>query len=93
MRESVIYQDIVQEGMEKGWEKGLFEGRDKGRKEEGLSLMRNILTSRWGRLPDDLLEKLNALSIERIEELSRVIFTMNNQNELADWLHKSAYYS
>jgi len=113
MRESVIYQDILQEGMEKGWEKGLFEGRKvglkegleegleeglkeglkEGRREEGLSLMRNILTSRWGRLSDDLLEKLNALSIERIEELSRVVLTLNHQNELADWLQNSASQS
>lgn len=91
MRESVIYQDILQEGIEKGWEKGRQEGRQvgqqEGRQKEGLSLMLNLLTSRWGAPPPNLLEKLNSLSIEQIEELSRTVFNLNNLSELSKWLH------
>ena len=35
MRESVIYQDILEEGEEKGLQKGLQKGRQEGR-QEGL---------------------------------------------------------
>lgn len=84
MRESVIYQDILQEGMEKGWEKGWENGRQK----EGLSVMLNVLINRWGTIPADLQAKLESLSVERIEELSRVCFDLQNVSELADWLQQ-----
>ncbi len=78
MRESVIYQGILQEGIEKG------------RQEGELSLMLKILTNRWGQLPGDLVANLNSLSIEQIEELSRVVFDLKDRQALADWLEHRA---
>ena len=94
MRESVVYQSIMQEGWQKGHEVGREEGRQegeqkgllRGRQEGELSMMLNILTSRWGQLPGDLVANLNSLSIERIEELSRVVFDLKDMQALADWL-------
>jgi predicted transposase/invertase (TIGR01784 family) len=102
MRESVIYQDILQEGIEKGMEsglekglqrgleRGLEKGLEKGRREEGLSLMLNVIVSRWGELPNDLLAKLDGLPIERLEELSRIVFNLKDKTALADWLQRSS---
>ncbi|MEM8639425.1 MAG: hypothetical protein AAGG51_11500 [Cyanobacteria bacterium P01_G01_bin.54] len=43
MRESIIYQDILQEGRQEGWQEGEQRGIEKGRKQEREFILRTIL--------------------------------------------------
>ena len=51
MRESVIYQDIIQEGEDKGIQKG--------REEEGRSLILRLLTRRVGEFPKTWRDRIS----------------------------------
>ncbi|TRV44296.1 MAG: hypothetical protein EWV53_16510 [Microcystis panniformis Mp_MB_F_20051200_S9] len=76
MRESVIYQDILEEGEEKGLQKGRQEGEEKGR-QEGLQagkeekarqIARKMLSAGFS-IPE--IARFTDLSPDAIEELQR----------------------
>jgi predicted transposase YdaD len=74
MRESVIYQDI------------LAEGEQKGRAAEGRSLVIRLLTRKLGELPQDVLRKIEILSLEQLENLGEALLDFINMNDLQAWL-------
>jgi predicted transposase YdaD len=74
MRESVIYQDI------------LAEGRQEGRQEGERSLVIRQLTRRVGELPQDVLERIENLSLEQLENLGEALLDFTSMNDLQAWL-------
>ncbi|MCG8364512.1 MAG: Rpn family recombination-promoting nuclease/putative transposase [Pseudanabaenales cyanobacterium] len=74
MQESVIYQDILQEG------------RQKGRQEEGRSLILRLLTRKFGEIPPDLGSQLEQLSLTQLEELGEALLDFSELQELTSWL-------
>ncbi len=100
MQESVIYQDILQRGeirgevrgeqrgLERGLEQGLERGLEQGKREEGATLISTILTCRFGTLPDNISEKIQALSISQIEDLARAQLNFSTVEDLGNWLEE-----
>ncbi|NEO02567.1 MAG: Rpn family recombination-promoting nuclease/putative transposase, partial [Moorea sp. SIO3I7] len=82
MQESVIYQKIIQKGHQlgllegkregklEGKREGKLEGKREGRQEEGYSILRRLITRRFGNVEEQLLERIKKLSVVQLEELS-----------------------
>jgi predicted transposase/invertase (TIGR01784 family) len=72
MRESVIYQDILEEGEEKGRQEGLQKGLQKGRQEGKEEKARQIaLKMISAGFPISEIAQFTDLSPDAIEELQR----------------------
>ncbi len=72
MRESVIYQDI--------WERS--------RKQEALSVVRRLLSLRFGEVDSSLIERVQVLSVEQLEALVEVLFNRSEVADLEIWLEQ-----
>ncbi|MCF2146445.1 Rpn family recombination-promoting nuclease/putative transposase [Desmonostoc muscorum LEGE 12446] len=79
MRESVIYQEILREGEQRG--------REEGRKAEGQLLILRQLTRRVGELPQEVLERIETLSLEQLENLSEALLDFQAIADLEAWFN------
>ncbi|PMB19957.1 DUF4351 domain-containing protein [Fischerella thermalis] len=77
MRESVIYQEILEEG------------RQEGRQEGELALLLKLLTRRVGTLPPELQMQIQALPLTQIEELGEALLDFSELADLVAWLQTS----
>ena len=71
MRESVIYQDIKEEGMSEG---------------EARLVMRQ-LNRRFGEIPQNLSDKIRELPVEEIEKLGEALLDFESRSDLVNWLN------
>ncbi|MCU0544666.1 MAG: DUF4351 domain-containing protein [Oscillatoriaceae cyanobacterium Prado104] len=74
MRESVIYQEIREDG--------LLEGR----KNEALSLITRQLTRRIGPIALEINEQIQTLSVEELENLGEALLDFSEASDLTNWL-------
>ena len=74
MRESVIYQEILQQG------------RQEGRQEEGANLVLRLLARRLGELTPELHSQIQTLSVAQLEELGEALLDFSTIQDLMDWL-------
>ncbi|NEO05015.1 MULTISPECIES: DUF4351 domain-containing protein [unclassified Moorena] len=74
MEESVTYQDIIQKG------------RQRGKQEEAVLIVMRLLTLRLGLLDPVLQQRIEGLSITRLEELSEALLNFETATDLAVWL-------
>ncbi|AFY48765.1 hypothetical protein Nos7524_2952 [Nostoc sp. PCC 7524] len=72
MRESVIYQDILQKGIKQGEE----------------SLILRMLNRRFGEIGVSLIEKIRGLSAEQLEDLGEALFDFSDVADLEVWLNQ-----
>ena len=90
MKESVIYQEIEEQGKRKGREEGRQEGRQEGREEgrqEGeAKLIIRLLTRRFGQLSEDYLTQIRGLSVEQLETLGDALLDFESEEDLQQWL-------
>jgi predicted transposase YdaD len=77
MRESVIYQDILQQGLQ--------QGRQEGRQEGEVALITRLLTRRLGEVDSLLMERIRGLSTEQLEELGVALLDFSNMADLIAW--------
>ncbi|WP_316435721.1 DUF4351 domain-containing protein [Leptolyngbya sp. NK1-12] len=83
MQESVIYQDILTEGLEKGRAEGLEEGR----KEASLNLVLRQLNRRLqNALSEPLQVQITRLSLDQLEQLSEALLDFKTIADLEAWL-------
>ena len=82
MRESVIYQEILEEGEQKG----RLEGRQEGKQQEALGMVIRQLTRRFGTLEDALPARMRELSLEQLEDLGEALLDFSHRADLVDWL-------
>jgi predicted transposase YdaD len=82
MRESVIYQKIIREGVQIGKQ----EGRQEGRQEEASRLILRQLTRRFGVVDTTLAERIHQLSVMRLEDLGDALLDFANISDLTTWL-------
>jgi hypothetical protein len=61
----------------------------KGRNEEGKSLMIRMLTRKLGNLDSNSIDLINNLSLESIESLGYALLDFNTADDLTAWLAKS----
>jgi predicted transposase/invertase (TIGR01784 family) len=93
MRESVIYQEIYQEGRQEGERKGRQEGEQKGRQEgerkgrqEGeRELLLRLLTRKFGAIAS-LQEQICLLSVDQLESLGEAMLDFSDLADLVAWL-------
>ncbi|WP_448514638.1 Rpn family recombination-promoting nuclease/putative transposase [Parathermosynechococcus lividus] len=90
MRESVIYQEILQEGERKGRREGeqigLQRGRQEGQLEGECTLILRQLRCRLGTLPDAVVQHIHGLSLEQLDALGEALLDFQDFNDLAMWL-------
>jgi predicted transposase/invertase (TIGR01784 family) len=77
MKESVIYQSILREGIEQGIEQG---------RAKLLTLLQHQLTRRLGVLEPQLEERIARLSMTQLEELGEVLLDFSSVADLVSWL-------
>jgi predicted transposase/invertase (TIGR01784 family) len=79
-----------EEGIEIGEQRGIQIGEQRGIQigelRRGRSLLSRQLTRKFGDLPDDIEQTINQLSLLGLDELSEIIFTMDNVTVLREWL-------
>jgi predicted transposase/invertase (TIGR01784 family) len=80
MRESVIYQDILQEGLQQGLEQGKQQGE--------AALILRQLTRRLGTVavPPEVQERIRGLSIAQLEDLAEALLDFSQTADLVSWL-------
>jgi predicted transposase YdaD len=78
MRESVIYQDILQQGEQKG--------RQEGRQEGELALILRQLTRRVGAVSPKAEAQIRTLSLAQLETLGEALLDFSQPADLDDWL-------
>jgi predicted transposase/invertase (TIGR01784 family) len=80
VRESVIYQDILQ--------RGLQQGRQEGRQEGEVALITRQLTRRLGEIDSSVIERVRGLSIEQLEELGEALLDFSEAADLVVWFEQ-----
>ncbi|MGH7999372.1 MAG: DUF4351 domain-containing protein [Brasilonema sp.] len=80
MRESVIYQEILEEGRQ--------EGEQLGRQEEGRSLVLLLLEQKVGQLSSIERERISTLSLERLEALALALLDFSSKTDLTTWFEQ-----
>lgn len=78
MRESVIYQDILQQGLQ--------QGRREGKQEGEVALILRFLKRRIGEIDPMLQEQIRGLSTEQLEELAEAVLDFSEVADLVAWL-------
>jgi len=76
MRESVIYQEIREDG--------LLEGRQR----EALSFVTRQLTRRFGTIAPEMPTEIQTLSVEELENLGEALLDFSQAADLANWLNE-----
>ncbi len=74
MRESVIYQDILRQGLEQG------------KQQEGIALILRQLTRQIGTVAPELQERIRSLSIAQLEDLAEALLDFSQPADLVTWL-------
>lgn len=72
MRESVIYQDILQ----------------KGQKQEAVKWITSFLNYRFGEINSLLIEEIQALPLQKLEDLRNILFNLTTVDDLEVWLQQ-----
>jgi predicted transposase YdaD len=76
MKESVIYQDILQKGEEKG------------EKNEAFRLVSRQLNRKLGAIDSSIIERLRGLTTEQLETLGEDFLDFSNISDLEAWLNR-----
>ncbi|MGB5960511.1 MAG: DUF4351 domain-containing protein [Coleofasciculaceae cyanobacterium] len=82
MRESVIYQEILDEGREEGRE----QGREEGQHQEALAMIMRLLPRRIGTVNPEQQAQIRALSIQELEDLGEALLDFSEAANLDTWL-------
>ncbi len=82
MKESVIYQDILQKGEKRGEERGEIRGEQK----EAISFCLSLLDERFGKIDSSIIERVRVLHKEKLEALGRALFRISSLPDLLVWL-------
>ncbi len=84
MRESVIYQDILQQGVRQG----VQQGREEGRGEGEASLIIRQLTRRFGELSPEVIQRIRSLSLPQLDALGEELLDFTEIAEVLTFLEQ-----
>jgi len=90
MKESVIYQDILQKGQQQGRQQGEQQGRQQGEQQEALRFCLFLLDERFGELDSSIIERVQVLNKEQLEALGRAILRISLLPDLVTWLDQQS---
>ncbi|WP_019502870.1 DUF4351 domain-containing protein [Pseudanabaena sp. PCC 6802] len=85
MRESVIYQNILQEGEQRGEQRGLQRGLQQGE----FTLVVKQLKRKFGNIPTQLAKTIQQLSTAQLEELGEALLDFTTLDDLSSWLRQN----
>jgi predicted transposase/invertase (TIGR01784 family) len=92
MRESVIYQEILEEGRQlgrqQGVQQGVQQGKQQGVKEEALSLVSRQLIRRLGNIAPEIQQQISQLSLVQLEQLAEELLDFSQPTDLTNWLNQ-----
>ncbi len=74
MRDSVTYQDILQQGLQQGRQQG------------EVALVTRLLKHRFGAIEDGAETRIRALSIDQLEALAEALLDFSQPEDLMHWL-------
>ncbi|MEA5497840.1 Rpn family recombination-promoting nuclease/putative transposase [Limnoraphis robusta] len=80
MRESVIYQDILQQGVRQGVQQGRGEGE--------ASLIIRLLTRRFGELSPEVIQRIRSLSLPQLDALGEELLDFTEIAEVVTFLEE-----
>jgi predicted transposase/invertase (TIGR01784 family) len=84
MKESVIYQDILQKGEKQGEERG----EKRGEKNEAFRFVSRLLNRKFGAIDSSIIERLQGLTTEQLEALGEDFLDFSSISDLEAWLNK-----
>ena len=84
LRESPWYQEILQEGVAQG----IQEGIEQGIQQERRGSLERILKLRFSEIPSEISVRIQALTLEQLEELMATALTVNSLDEFTQHLPK-----
>ncbi|NEO96239.1 MAG: Rpn family recombination-promoting nuclease/putative transposase [Moorea sp. SIO3G5] len=82
LRESPWYQEILQEGVAQGIEQGI----EQGIQQERRGSLERILKLRFSEIPSEISIRIQALTLEQLEELIATALTVNSLDEFTQHL-------
>jgi len=81
-----IVTSWMEQGIAEGRAEGIAEGEQRGRTEEGRSLILRQLARRVGTLPTSAEAQIQALALPQIEALGEALLDFAQLSDLTDWL-------
>ncbi|WP_017654424.1 Rpn family recombination-promoting nuclease/putative transposase [Fortiea contorta] len=78
LQQTRVYREIKEEGIQ--------EGEQRGREQGEKSLILRQLTRRVGKLPEDVHERIETLSLEQLENLGEALLDFTSLADLLSWL-------
>ncbi|MBW4554831.1 MAG: Rpn family recombination-promoting nuclease/putative transposase [Trichormus sp. ATA11-4-KO1] len=78
LQETRVYREIKQEGIQ--------EGEQRGREAEACQLVMRLLSRRLGKLPQEVRQCVESLSLEQLENLGEALLDFTNITDLQAWL-------
>jgi len=78
----VIYREILEEGEQIGIQIGEQRGEKHGR----LAIVQRQLRRQFGIIPAETLERLSALSLPDLDQLSEALLDFHSMEDLIHWL-------
>ncbi|WP_363267535.1 DUF4351 domain-containing protein [Okeania sp. SIO2B3] len=95
MKESVIYQDILQKGEKIGKKRGEKRGEKRGKKrglQKGkakiIKIVIRFITRTLGNIPEEIEAKIRSLSISQLDKLADAQLDFTSLDDLINWLSK-----
>ncbi|NEQ41972.1 MAG: DUF4351 domain-containing protein [Okeania sp. SIO3I5] len=85
MKESVIYQDILQTGFERGFQIGFERGLQQVQAKIAKIII-CFITRSLGNIPEEIKAKIRSLSISELEELADAQFDFTSLDDVMNWL-------
>lgn len=83
----IFAQETAKEiGREEGRQEGKQEGRQEGLIEGKIQLILTLLTQKLGEIPSSIKQKIEALSLDKLEVITTSIFNINNWEDLNNLL-------
>ncbi|NET41935.1 DUF4351 domain-containing protein [Okeania sp. SIO2B3] len=97
MKESVIYQDILQQGeqpafqvgFERGFERGFQRGFERGFQKGQANIIFLVITHSLGNIPEEMEAKIRSLSISQLNKLAVAQLNFTSMDDLISWLNES----
>ena len=84
LKKTRFYQEALGEGKLEGRQEGEILGRQKGE----ANLVIRLLNRRFGEIPQNLREKILAMSVEQLENLGESLLDFESLSDLVNWLDR-----
>lgn len=82
LQETRVYREIKEEGIQQG----IQQGREQGKVTEAQSLIVRQLNRRVGEVPQNISQRIEALTLEQLENLGEALLDFSGMADLQAWL-------